>query len=70
MRQIDNTIGGRRAVVARLGRVRRKKGWGYYNLISVRFLDNGEYLSMGAGEFAAWSTRLDREAARSVVPQP
>ncbi len=56
-------IGGRPALLTNIGRVRhRKKEWGFYNLVSVKFLDNGEYHSMGAGEFAKWSTKLDREA--------
>jgi hypothetical protein len=61
-RHTDTTIGGRPARVSDLGRVRAKRGWRFYNLVSVRFLDNDEYHSMGAGEFARWSTRLDRAA--------
>jgi hypothetical protein len=56
------TIAGRPAVLTNIGRVRAKKGWRFYNLVSVRFLDNDEYHSMGAGDFARWSTRLDRAA--------
>lgn len=58
----DTVIGGRPSRVTNLGRVRKKKGWGYYNLMSVQFLDTGERLSMGGGEFARWSTKLDRIA--------
>jgi hypothetical protein len=58
----DTTIGGRPVRVTNIGRVRAKKGWRFYNLIGVRFLDNNEYYSMGAGEFAQWSARLDRKA--------
>lgn len=59
------TIGGRPCVVQSIGRVRSKVGRRFYSLMSVRFLDNGEYHSMGAGEFAAWSTRLDRAFVKS-----
>jgi hypothetical protein len=55
-------IGGRPCVVMSLGRVRGDKGWRFYNLMAVRFTDNDEYLSMGAGEFVKWSKQLDREA--------
>lgn len=65
MNTIETTIGGRPAVVTSLGRVRRQKGWGYYNLMSIRFTDNGEYHSMGAAEFAKWSTQLDRKAKKT-----
>lgn len=60
------TIGGRPALLTNLGRVRAKTGWRFYNLVSVRFTDNGEYHSMGAAEFGAWSTKLDREHAAKV----
>lgn len=56
----DTTIGGRPARVHSIGRVRSKVGRRFYNLMSIRFLDNNEAHTMGAAEFAAWSTRLDR----------
>jgi hypothetical protein len=65
----ETTIGGRPCVVSHLGRVRRKVGRGFYNLMSIRFTDNGEYHSMGGAEFAKWSTRLDREAKQEAVAQ-
>lgn len=58
------TIGGRPCVVGNLGRVRRKVGWGFYNLMSVKFTDNGEYHSMGGAEFAKFCNRLEREAKK------
>lgn len=60
------TIGGRPCHVHSLGRVRSKKGRSFYNLMSVTFLDNNEHHSMGAGEFARWSTKLDREHKKAV----
>ena len=41
MKTTEVMIGGRPAVVTNIGRVRRKKGWSFYNLLSVRFLDDG-----------------------------
>lgn len=61
---VDTTIGGRPARIQFVGRVRSKVGRSFYNLMSVRFLDNNESHSMGAGEFAKWSARLDREASK------
>lgn len=58
----DTVIGGRPARVQDIGRVRSKVGRRFYSLMSVRFLDNNEARTMGAGEFAKWATKLDREA--------
>lgn len=58
-------IGNRLAVVRCMGRVRSKVGRSYYNLMSITFVDNGERHSMGAAEFARWSTRLERQATAS-----
>jgi hypothetical protein len=55
------TIGGREARITTT-RVRAKVGWRFYNAMVVRFLDNNEIHTMGAAEFAKWSTRLEREA--------
>lgn len=63
----DTVIGGRRARVQDIGRVRSKVGRRFYSLMSVRFLDNNEAHTMGAGEFAKWATKLDREAKSTNV---
>ena len=55
------TIGGRPATVQTV-RVRHvRKEWGWYNRVTGRFLDNDETFSLSAGEFAKWSTKLDKE---------
>ncbi len=61
----DCTIGGRPAWVKDLGRVRSDKSRSFYSLMQVGFKDTGETLTMPAGKFAKWSTRLDREARES-----
>lgn len=61
-----HTIGGRPCHVRSLGRVRSQKDRSFYNLMSVTFLDTNEHLSMGAGEFARWSAKLDREHKKAV----
>lgn len=63
------TIGGRAAVVGNLGRVRSKIGRRFYNLMSVRFDDNGEYWSGGAAEFAKWATARDKAWAAANAPK-
>lgn len=64
MGQVRETpIGGRPARVHSVGRVRSKVGRSFYNLMSVRLLDNNEAHTMGAAEFAKWSTKLEREHA-------
>jgi hypothetical protein len=67
MTHSDTTIAGRPARVQSLGRVRSKVGRRFYNLVSVRFLDDGEYHSMGAGEYSRWADRLEREHAKTVL---
>lgn len=61
----DTTIGGRLARVQHIGRVRSAPGRSFYNLVSVHFLDDGEYHSMGGAAFAKWATKLDREYAKN-----
>ena len=66
---IDTTIGGRPARVHQLGRVRSKVGRRFYNLMSIRFLDNNEAHTMGAAEYSKWANRLDREHAKQATDQ-
>lgn len=61
-RTTECEIGKRPAEVTDLGKVRAAKGWKSYSLMRIRFKDTGETLTMPAGEFAKWSTRLDRAA--------
>ena len=60
----EGMIGGRAAHVQTIRVRHANKGWGYYNRVIVRFLDDNETHTMGAAAFAKWSAKLDREAAK------
>lgn len=42
---------GRPCYISSTVRTRAKKGWGYYNAVVVRFLDDGSAETMGAAQF-------------------
>lgn len=42
---------GRQCYVSASVRTRARKGWGYYNAVIVRFLDDGSAQTMGAAQF-------------------
>lgn len=60
MTDTATTIAGRPVRLATV-RTRAKKGWRFYNAMVIRFLDSGETHTMGAAQFAKWSTKLERE---------
>lgn len=57
---MDTTIAGRPVRLTTV-RARVKEGWRFYNAMIIRFLDNNETHTMGAAQFAKWSTKLERE---------